>query len=181
MALEIAELGNPVLRQGAKPVTIFNEGFEENNWLSDTVADLMQAMNDRKGVGIAAPQLSISSQILIVASRPNIRYPDAPLIDPIVMINPKVLFQSLETNKGWEGCLSVPGIRGRVLRSNSVKVAFVDVAGRSHELELDGFPARIFLHEYDHLIGLTFLDRVESNNELVTEKEFIAMAAQADH
>ncbi|PCJ44933.1 MAG: peptide deformylase [Moraxellaceae bacterium] len=172
MTLEIAELGNPILSQHAAKVRVF-AGAE----LAATTQQMMLMMTELNGVGIAAPQLSISQQIVIIASRPNQRYPDAPLMEPLVMVNPEILDQSSETKKGWEGCLSVPGIRGYVARSIGVEVGYMDIEGHSHQLVLDEFPARIFLHEYDHLIGLTFLDRVDSTADLASEKELAARLA----
>lgn len=169
--MEIIELGNPILRKHAAKVTEFTTASTTDTLLTNTVDEMAQIMRERDGVGIAAPQLGISLQILIIASRPNIRYPDAPLIEPIVMLNPEIQQQSVQTQKGWEGCLSVPGIRGSVARSVSVDVNFDDMYGVRQQLALEGFPARIFLHEYDHLIGLTFLDRIESVADLISENE----------
>lgn len=168
MSFDVAEIGNPVLRQHAKPI----EDFADPS-LPGIITDLMAVMNQRKGVGIAAPQVSLPLQLLIIASAPNARYPDAPRLAPFVMINPEIVSQSEETDIGWEGCLSVPSIRGRVERSTSVEVVFYTETGERKTRQLDGFPARIFLHEYDHLIGLTFLDRVASPKDLVSEKEFL--------
>jgi peptide deformylase len=128
---------------------------------------------DSGGVGIAAPQVFVSERVLVVASRPNARYPQAPLMEPVVMVNPELLGVSEAQEWGWEGCLSVPGLRGKVPRHRAVSVRYSDLRGQTHEVDLEGFPARIFQHELDHLDGLFFLDRVEDNKNLVSEQEYL--------
>ncbi|OUR87440.1 peptide deformylase [Gammaproteobacteria bacterium 42_54_T18] len=167
----VAELGNPILRVQAEKVVSFAGSGAETSRLLYIVEQMREVMQDRDGVGIAAPQIGISQQILIIASRPNERYPEAPFIEPVVMINPIINSKSSQTEKGWEGCLSVPGIRGYVSRAVQVNVSFVDMDGAPQCWGLEGFPARIFLHEYDHLIGLTFLDRIDSVADLISENE----------
>ncbi|MBV1921414.1 MAG: peptide deformylase [Pseudomonadales bacterium] len=169
--VDIIELGNPILQAQAKKVVSFVGNGRESEALQHTIEQMRGVMQARNGVGIAAPQIGISQQILIIASRPNERYPEAPLIEPVVMINPVINTVSPQTEKGWEGCLSVPGIRGFVSRAVQVTVDFADINGETRHLELDGFLARIFLHEYDHLIGLTFLNRVDSVADLISENE----------
>ncbi len=169
--VDVAELGNPILQAQAQKVVSFVGGRRESEELQHTIEQMREVMQVRNGVGIAAPQIGISQQILIIASRPNERYPEAPLIEPVVMINPVINTVSSYTEKGWEGCLSVPGIRGFVSRAVQVNVGFVDINGTPQCWELEGFLARIFLHEYDHLIGLTFLDRVDSVADLISENE----------
>lgn len=172
---EIIELGNPVLKIKAEPVSDFDCLSIRRH-----IDAMLALMNDRQGVGIAAPQLGISLQILIVASRPNERYPDAPSMVPVVMINPQLVWHSTRLVKDWEGCLSVPGIRGLVERPDAVEVAYQDACGQWCEVSWRGFPARIFQHEFDHLLGKTFLDRVHSMNDLYSEKEFLKLRQSAD-
>ncbi|MCX7596089.1 MAG: peptide deformylase, partial [Fischerella sp.] len=124
------------------------------------------------GVGIAAPQVAQSYRVMIVASRPNPRYPDAPEMEPTAMINPKIITHSTAVVKGWEGCLSIPGIRGLVPRYEAVEVEYTDRNGKLQKQLLNGFIARIFQHEHDHLDGIVFLDRLESNRDIVTEQEY---------
>ena len=123
-------------------------------------------MSETNGVGIAAPQLGYSLAIVIIASRPNVRYPDAPQMEPIVMINPRILNYSQEMIIGEEGCLSVKNTRGHVERNQSVTVEYIDRRGVSHRETYFGFVARIIQHELDHLDGILFIDRVEQE-ELV--------------
>lgn len=114
----------------------------------------------RNGVGIAAPQVYISKRVIIVASRPNPRYPDAPDMPAVTMINPEIIEYSTETCLGEEGCLSVPEQRGQVERAYAVKVRYFTVQGEQVEQSYEGFPARIVQHEIDHLNGILFVERL---------------------
>jgi peptide deformylase len=167
--LTIIQLGNPILRVLAEPID--TQCLTSVQLLIDR---LMATVAEQNGVGIAAPQVAQSIQLFIVASRPNPRYPDAPQMDPVAMINPRLLAHSDEQVKGWEGCLSVPGIRGWVPRYKEIEVAYQDRAGNEQRQILTDFVARIFQHEYDHLEGKVFLDRVESSLDLMSEAEFQA-------
>lgn len=164
---EIVELGHPVLQSPARPVSDF-----EDPCLTRHLNAMMRLMEARQGVGIAAPQVGVGLQLMIVASRPNERYPGAPQMAPQVLINPEIQWQSERMVKDWEGCLSVPGIRGLVSRPDAVKVKFNRLSGEESVVEWHGFPARIFLHEFDHLLGKTFIDRVASSADLYSEKEY---------
>lgn len=115
----IAQLGNPVLRQLALPVDNLRDAS-----LQTLIEDMLATVAEADGVGIAAPQVYEPLRLFIVASRPNPRYPDAPSMQPTVMLNPELLWQSPETVMGWEGCLSVPGIRGLVPRSERIRVGY---------------------------------------------------------
>ena len=165
--LEIAQLGNPILRRLAQPVVQI-----EDQRVQTLIDDLIFTAVQTNGVGIAAPQVSVSDRLLIVASRPNLRYPNAPLMEPTAMINPRIIDYSGEPVKGWEGCLSVPGLRGLVPRYPTIAVEYTCREGKSHHVELTDFVARIFQHEFDHLEGKIFLDRVESTQDLMSESEY---------
>jgi peptide deformylase len=165
--LEIAQLGNPILRKVAQPVLDATDATIKT--LIDSLIETAALVN---GVGIAAPQVTRSYRLFIVASRPNPRYPNAPLIEPMAILNPKIVAHSEEMVKGWEGCLSVPGIRGLVPRYKAIEVEYSDRYGNLQRRELTDFVARIFQHELDHLNGIVFLDRVESTQDLVTEQEY---------
>lgn len=165
--IQIAQLGNPILRQQAQLVD--NVRDESLQQLIDALVATAQAFN---GVGIAAPQVSESYRLFIVASRPNPRYPNAPEMEPTAMINPRIMAHSTEVVKGWEGCLSLPGIRGLVPRYQAIEVEYTCRDNQLHRRELTDFVARIFQHEYDHLDGMVFLDRVESTHDLITEQEY---------
>jgi peptide deformylase len=163
----ILQLGNPDLRQPAQPIA-----DPHDRTLQALIDELLQRVEQAGGVGIAAPQIGISKQLIIIASRPTPRYPDAPEMKPIPMLNPQLIDYAAKTEKGWEGCLSVPGIRGLVPRYKSVTVDYLDRHGQSQRQTFHDFVARIFQHEYDHLQGIVFIDRVESTHELMSEQEY---------
>ena len=164
---QIAQLGHPVLRAPVEPVAV-----PVADEIRSLVADMLLTLRDANGVGIAAPQVYESKAIFIVASRPNPRYPTAPLMDPEVVINPEILERSTEIVKDWEGCLSIPGIRGEVPRHREIKVRYQSIEGQLIERQFSDFVARIFQHEDDHLHGIVFLDRLESTRDVITEKEY---------
>lgn len=165
--LQIAQLGNPILRKKAKLVKNIDDKF-----VQELIDDMMVTVMDVNGVGIAAPQIYQSLQIFIMASHPNPRYPDAPKMKPTAIINPRIISMSKETEKGWEGCLSVPGIRGFVPRDKTIEVEFFTRKGKKVKTSYKDFLARIFQHEFDHLLGIEFIDRVESTKDLMSEKEW---------
>lgn len=165
--LEIIQLGHPLLRSKAHVVDNI-----QNQSIQNLIDNLITTVGQASGVGIAAPQVAASHRLFIVASRPNPRYPTAPTMEPTAMINPKILAHSNEVEKGWEGCLSIPGIRGWVPRYQAIEVEYTDRNGKLQKQELTDFVARIFLHEYDHLDGIVFLDRLESTQDIITEQEY---------
>lgn len=165
--LEITELGNPILRQRASEVKDLSD-----QKVKTFIDDLIETCKDSNGVGIAAPQVNEAKRIFIISSQPNVRYPNAPELGPIALINPEITSSSDEKEKGWEGCLSIPGIRGLVPRHKSIKVKYQTRDGEVVENEFSDFIARIFQHELDHLDGIVFLDRIDSNKDLVTETEY---------
>lgn len=168
----IVQLGNPVLRQIAEPIYSFQEP-----WLQQLIDDLLTTLHQSNGVGIAAPQVGISRRLIIVASHPNERYPHAPHMNPLPMLNPKIVDRSTRLVKDWEGCLSVPGIRGLVPRAEAIDVAYTDRMGQRQHQYFTGFVARIVQHESDHLEGKVFLDRVESSADLITDQEYLKQFA----
>ena len=159
--LKIAQLGEPVLRKIAQPV----ENVHDRD-IQTLIDDLINKARSSQGVGIAAPQVSQSYRLFIIASHPNGRYPDAPLMEPIPMINPRIVSHSREMVEGWEGCLSVPDRRGLVLRYQRIAVEYLNRNGILEQRELTDFVARIFQHELDHLNGIVFLDRALEAIEL---------------
>jgi peptide deformylase len=165
--LKVAELGDPVLRSPTIPIENLSDPFVQS-----LIDNLLKTVNKANGVGIAAPQVSESLQLFIVASRPNLRYLNAPTMEPTPMINPQILAYSDETDKDWEGCLSVPGMRGLVRRSREIEVLYLDRHGEQHQKIFTGFVARIIQHEYDHITEKVFLDRVESMLDLMSEAEY---------
>lgn len=165
--LQVMELGHPVLRRVAKSIT-----EARRTSLQPLMDQLIQTAQQANGVGIAAPQVGISERLFIVASRPTPRYSHAPVMEPTVMINPQIVSHSAERVKDWEGCLSVPGVRGLVPRYQAIAVEYTDRYGQHQHQELTDFVARIFQHELDHLNGILFIDRVESTQDLISEQDY---------
>src|SRR5207244_2527984 len=118
------------------------------------------------------PQVYESLQLFIIASQPTPRYPNAPSMKPLAMINPKIIEHAETMSKEWEGCLSIPGIRGLVLRYDEITISYTTRTGEKKQKNLKGFLARIFQHEFDHINGLVFLDRLETNKDIISEKEY---------
>jgi peptide deformylase len=169
--LDIAQLGHPVLHQIAEPVA------EIDDTVRQLIDDLFATSDAASGAGIAAPQVTISSRVFILSIKPTPRYPNAPAVKPTAVINPEILWASDNIEKDWEGCLSVPGIRGRVPRPDAIRVRYLTRQGEAVEREFSGFAARVFLHENDHLEGMTWLDHVEDNRDIVSEKEYLRLIA----
>jgi peptide deformylase len=167
---DIAQLGAPVLRWVAEAVEDVN-GVETRQ----LIATLQATLADSQGVGLAAPQIGVSKRLIMVASRPTARYPYAPLMPPTVMINPSFTPLSDTQEKDWEGCLSIPGIRALVPRYQDIAIAYTDSNGQAVAINLTGFVARVFQHEYDHLDGKVYLDRVVDNRDIVAESEFFKL------
>lgn len=164
---QIAQLGAEILRKKAAVVTDI-DSIETRQ-----IVEAMQStLANTQGVGLAAPQISESKRIIIVASRPTPRYPSALQMEPTIMFNPSFQALSNDKEKNWEGCLSIPGIRALVPRYKDIMINYTDQQGQPVELKLDGFVARIFQHEYDHLEGKVYLDRVEDNKDIFTESEY---------
>ena len=170
--LKIRELGDPIIRKVAKDVSLVQIKSKK---FQKFTKDLIATCSAKDGVGIAAPQVDDkmwqSKRVFIVWSRPGKRYKKVPEMEPLVIINPKIISSSKKILKDWEGCLSIPGIRGLVPRYASVEVEFLDIFGEKVFAKFSGFLARIFQHEFDHLNGVVFIDRADLKN-IMTESEF---------
>ena len=166
-ASTIAQLGNPILRQPAQAIA-----DPTADWVQTLAQKMIQEVEICNAVGIAAPQVHQPYGLMVIASHPSDRYPEAPTMDPLVLINPAITAQSTEQVKDWEGCLSIPQMRGYVPRSQWVEVRYQDLAGQFHSDRFEDFVARIFQHEYDHLTGKFFLDHLDSTADLMTEPEW---------
>ncbi len=146
---EILKMGDSRLLRVAQPVE--NLDTDELHLL---VADLHATMRSANGAGLAAPQIGVDKQVVVFGSNSsNPRYPDRPIIPPTVLINPTITPLSAAVEHGWEGCLSVPGMRGEVPRWSRVRYTGFDQFGNSIDREVDGFHARVVQHECDHLWG----------------------------
>jgi len=164
----ILQLGANVIRQVASEIDDI-----ESKEIQTLIDDLLLTCINSRGMGIASPQIGISKRIFIIASNPNKRYPNAPKMKPKAIINPKIISYSDEIEKDWEGCLSLPNLRAKVPRSIQIEVNYFTRDGEEIREVLKGFLARIFQHEFDHLNGKVFIDRVESSLDMVMEKEYL--------
>ncbi|HPQ95967.1 MAG: peptide deformylase [Thiothrix sp.] len=156
--LPIARQGEAILARRAAPVPAADFNTPA---LLNLIESMRLTLLEANGVGIAAPQVFVPLRIIIVASRPNPRYPDAPLMAPVVMLNPEIRWRSETCENGEEGCLSVPGQRGMVRRASHLQVWYQDQGGTAHEAGYSGFAARIIQHEHDHLEGILFVARLQ--------------------
>ena len=168
--LRIARLGHPVIRKGAESVAREELRTREIHRLID---DMVDTMRDADGVGIAAPQVHVAKQIIAIeVSATNPRYPAQKPIPLNVIVNPRVVTHSNEFEDGWEGCLSVPDMRGRVPRSVSLELTGWDRHGNDVRIQAAGFHARVIQHEVDHLNGFVFLDRLPNLSSLTHLREY---------
>lgn len=152
----VLRIGDPRLRQVAHPVEAW--GTTE---LQALIEDLRDTMTARDGAGLAAPQIGVPLRVVIFCVTANPRYPEAPPIPETVLINPRITPLSPEHSSGWEGCLSVPGMRGLVPRWERIRYRGIDGEGNSIDRTVDGFHARVVQHECDHLDGVLYPDRIE--------------------
>jgi peptide deformylase len=153
---EILKMGDPRLLRTAQPVREF--GTPE---LRALVTDMEETMKAANGAGLAAPQIGVDLQMVIFGTdAPNPRYPDAPPVPRTVLLNPVVTPLSDEEEEGWEGCLSVPGLRAVVPRYRRIRYSGFDAQGQRIEREAEGFHARVVQHEVDHLFGTLYPMRV---------------------
>jgi peptide deformylase len=167
--LKVAHLGHPVLRKVAEPVPPEAIGASE---IQRFIDDLIETMIEYDGAGLAAPQVHVSQQIVTFQVDDNPRYPDAEAIPLTVLINPKITPLSEHKEEDWEGCLSLPDLRGRVPRYTLVRVEAYDRSGKKLNYIAKDFHARVAQHECDHLIGKVFVDRMSSMESLSFLREF---------
>src|SRR6185295_3967737 len=161
--LPIAKLGNPVLRQTAKPVEVAEITSRDFQQLID---DMFETMHDAEGIGLAATQVSRSEQLVVMACEGENGFPET------VLINPKILYYGPHQVENWEGCLSVDGLRGKVTRPSMIRVQAVDRQGMPLDFEATGLLAVCIQHELDHLMGKVFLDRMTDLSTLTQLEEF---------
>ena len=152
---EILKMGDPRLLRIAQPVPAF-----DTPELHALIADMFDTMEAARGAGLAAPQIGVDQALVIFGFRQNERYPDAPPVPETVLINPTITPLDDAEEEGWEGCLSVPGLRGVVPRFARIRYSGFDPNGQRIEREAEGFHARVVQHECDHLIGKLYPMRV---------------------
>jgi peptide deformylase len=167
----VLRLGDPRLRQPSLPVP---DGWFGGDLLGELLTDLRDTMAARQGAGLAAPQIGRPWRVVIYGIQRNPRYPQAPPIPETVLINPQLTPVGTDSLVGWEGCLSVPGLRGKVARWQTLQVVWRDLFGGAYEAQVDGFHARVVQHECDHLDGLLFTDRLVDSAAFGFEEELVA-------
>lgn len=166
---KIIRMGHPTLRQVARPLTADEIS---NADLSHLVADMIDTLHDYGGIGLAAPQIDEPIRLAIVEiAGGETRYGELPSMPLTVFVNPEIEVLNPTVAGYWEGCLSVPGLRGFVERPQHIRVKALDMAGVELVLELEGFLATVFQHEFDHLDGKLFIDRISDTTQLVFEEE----------
>jgi peptide deformylase len=179
--LKVARLGHPVLRQRAQPVPVEQIRAAETQRLID---DMIETMREYDGAGLAATQVHTLKQVAVIEVLGNPRYPDAPQIPLMIVINPVVTPLTDELEDGWEGCLSVPDMRGVVPRLTAVRLECHDREGQKVSLVAKDFFARVIQHETDHLNGIVYLDRMRDLSTLshIAEwnKHWLGIREQAD-
>lgn len=173
--LPIRELGDPVLRQYAATLDSI-----ESPETQQLVSDMFATMAGGRGVGLAAPQVGVSKRVIIIRSIVSPAYPGSAVVEPFELINPQIERISDVRMPGYEGCLSIPGLRGLILRPAWVRTVYWDRYGHRQEMRLSGLLGRVFQHELDHLNGKVFTDFPKTELlELLTENEYQKrMAAQ---
>jgi peptide deformylase len=173
---EILKMGDARLLRVAQPVREFNTPE-----LRELIADMFETMEAANGAGLAAPQIGIDLQLVIFGFSHNERYPEAPPVPRTVLINPLIEPLGDDQVEGWEGCLSVPGLRGMVSRLARIRYRGFDPLGEPLEREAEGFHARVVQHECDHLIGRLYPTRMTDLRQFgFTSVLFPEMDAAAD-
>jgi peptide deformylase len=151
----VLRLGNPELLMKSQPVTAF-----DTSELHQLIRDMRETMAAENGAGLAAPQIGVLKRVVIFGVDRNPRYPEAAPVPQTILINPVITPLSAEQETGWEGCLSVPGMRGLVSRYRHIRYTGFDAAGTPVDVEASGFHARVVQHECDHLDGIIYTHKL---------------------
>src|SRR5213593_2808709 len=167
--LKVARLGHPVLRQITATLSLQQLQSGE---IQKVIDDMVETMKEYDGVGLAADQVHESKQIAVLEVADNPRYPQKPRVPLTVLVNPKITPLSEEMEEDWEGCLSVPDLRGLVPRYKSIRVQAWDRSGNELDFVADDFHARVIQYEFDHLNGKVYLDRMRDFSTLTFLQEF---------
>lgn len=169
MIKPICRMGNPILRKKTAQVS---KDFLLSDEFAQLLTDLFDSMKHYGGIGIAAPQIGVDRQVAIIELMGFNRYGEEVNLPLTAFINPKITFLTEENQGFWEGCLSVPGLRGYVERPKKIKVNYLDPKGTEQELIAEGFLATVLQHELDHLEGVLYVDRVKDPKLLTYQEEF---------
>src|SRR5258705_10475180 len=172
---EVLRMGHPVLRERAKPVEKF--GTPE---LRALLEDMKETMAAKNGAGLAAPQIGVGQRVVIFGVEKNERYPDAEPVPFTVLVNPKLVMLTREIEEDWEGCLSVPGMRGVVPRYTKLRYSGFDIEGNPFERVAEGFHARVVQHEWDPLNGILYPQRMTDMSRFGFNEELFPGEALID-
>ncbi|MCB1691222.1 MAG: peptide deformylase [Pseudomonadales bacterium] len=168
--LRIIRMGHPTLRKVAEPYPVEKIGTPE---FRQMVADLKETMYAANGIGLAAPQVNLGWQVAVIEiPETPTRYGEVPALPFAAYINPKITVLEDDRAGYWEGCLSVPGMMGYVERPQKIQVDYVDEGGNQKSLIAEGFTATVFQHEFDHLYGTLYVDRIEDPALFMYEEEY---------
>lgn len=165
---EVLRIGHPVLQQIATAITVF-----DSPELHELVQDMMDTMAAENGAGLAAPQIGISQRVVIFGFEFNERYPDVEAIPLTVLVNPQIIITDDTLEPGWEGCLSIPAMRGLVPRYHAIRYQGFDAFGNLIDRQVSGFHARVVQHECDHLDGILYPQRIEDLTQFGYEQELM--------
>ncbi len=166
---KVTLMGSPVLRQRAAPVT---PAELRDPRFAHFIESMVETMREYNGAGLAAPQVGVSRQICVVEAQENPRYPGKEAIPLTVLINPEITAFSQDVEEGWEGCLSVRDLWGKVKRSTAVTVKALTPVGKETVIKAEGFHAVVLQHEIDHLYGKLFIDRMDGFQTLSFTQEY---------
>jgi peptide deformylase len=166
---KVTRLGHPVLRQVTEEIAV-NE--LKSPGMQKFIDDMVETMKEYDGVGLAADQVFTSKQVAVIEVADNPRYPQKPNVPLTVLVNPKITALTDEMEEDWEGCLSIPDLRGRVPRYKSIRVQALDRNGGELDFVAENFHARVIQHEFDHLNGKVYLDRMRDLSTLTFLQEF---------
>ncbi|MGD8412737.1 MAG: peptide deformylase [Candidatus Latescibacterota bacterium] len=169
MELELRYYGDPILREKCAPVDRFDQQ------LAEEAEAMVETMFRERGIGLAAPQVGMTKRLIVAVQMKDTEDVDA---EPLALVNPRVLERSRSTWEYEEGCLSIPGVVGKVVRSEEAVVRYQDVEGNEHTIKAEGMFARVLLHEIDHLDGRLFVDYLSSAQKSLIKPELKRIAAE---
>ncbi|MFP5385856.1 MAG: peptide deformylase [Bacteriovoracia bacterium] len=169
MVRPICRMGNPILRKKAE---IIPKDFLLSDEFGQLMSHMLDSMKHYGGIGIAAPQIGVDRQVAIIELMGFNRYGEEVNLPLTVFINPKISYLTEERQGFWEGCLSVPGLRGFVERPKKVKVEYLDKEGKEQVIVAEGFLATVLQHELDHLEGILYIDRIKDSKLISYQEEF---------
>jgi len=162
-------LGDPVLRKKGQDITAFDDNLQK------LIDDMIETMDASNGVGLAAPQIGVSLNLFVLRNYIDTDSDETQLSDPEVYINPKITYRSQEVDLDEEGCLSIPGVRASVYRPWGIEIEALDRHGKKFHQKIEGFNARVRLHEFDHLQGILFIDLLSKNERKKIKDKLVAI------